>query len=76
MYFTKDLYSKALHMHIKALDYTSKYNDTEHKVEALTKCTEACFKLLKYGDAYTYCTKFVKFDPWNSKVGSYSYLHV
>ena len=71
--FKKDLHSKALDRYTKALDYTSKYNDKKDKVEALTKCIDASFKLQVYSDAYTYCTKLVKLDPWNSKVRSYSY---
>ena len=65
----KNQYSKALDKYIQALSYTSKYNDKEQKVVALTKCTETCFKLQQYSDAYTYCTKLVKINPLNSKVG-------
>ena len=69
IYFQQDLYSNALDKCIQALGYTSKYNNKEHKIIALTKCIEACLKLQKCSDAYIYCTKLLKLDPWNSKVG-------
>ena len=69
----KDLHFKALDRYTKALDYTSKYNNKKDKVEALTKCIDASFTLQMYSDAYAYCTKLMKLDPWNSKVRSYSY---
>ena len=56
------------------MDYTSKYNNKKDKVEGLIKCIDASFTLQMYSDAYTYCTKLVKLDPWNSKVRSYSYF--
>ena len=72
-YFQQDLHSNAFDRHIRALGYTSKYNNKEHKVVALTKCIKACLKLQKFSDAYKYCTKLVTLDPLSSEVGACVY---